>query len=174
MFTLLVFSRMNTSSRINTIVPATRLLKATLVRVRSRARRRSRSSGVGPAAGATAAAPAAAGVSVSTAGGGFAACSLGGSAIVPLLPDCRADESCRAGTGSAAAAHRRRPDALLAGREDAVRIDGVLDLLVEAALRVVGPAVLLLCEVHEVEVRAVLAVALLRRLAHEQLAGVVG
>ena len=68
----------------------------------------------------------------------------------------------------------RRPDPLLARREDAVRVQRVLDRLGEAPVGVVVEAVLVGGEVHEVQVRAVLAVALLGRLAHEPLRDVVG
>ena len=71
-------------------------------------------------------------------------------------------------------AHRRRPDAVPAGRENAVRVDGVLDRLAETAVGVVAEAVLVRGQIHEVQMRAVLAVAVLGRLAHQQLGRVVG
>src|SRR5215213_3843991 len=67
------------------------------------------------------------------------------------------------GVGGALVAEMLRPDALLARREDPVGIQRVLDGLVEPPLGVVAEGVLLRREVHEVQVRAVLAVALLRR-----------
>src|SRR5204862_3976742 len=65
-------------------------------------------------------------------------------------------------------AQRRRPDPVPAGREDAVRVDGVLDRLAEPAVGVIVERVLVGGEVHEVEVGAILAVALLRGLLDEQ------
>src|SRR5690242_17008358 len=57
------------------------------------------------------------------------------------------------------------PDALLAGREDPVRVERVLQAAVEAGERAVAPRVLLGDEVHEREMRAVDAVAGLGRRA---------
>ena len=76
--------------------------------------------------------------------------------------------------GPVAVAHPLRPDPLLAGREDAVGIQRILDRLGEATVGVVVERVLVGGEVHEVQVRAVLAVALLGRLRHEPPGHVVG
>ena len=70
-------------------------------------------------------------------------------------------------------AQRPRPDSLLAGREDAVGVDGVLDRLGEPEVGVVAERVLLGGDVHEVEVGAVLAVPVLRGLLDEEPARVV-
>ena len=97
--------------------------------------------------------------------------------VVPKKLAAAYDERFFAGEplgGPVAVAHRPRPDPLLAGREDAVGIQRVLDRLGEAPVGVVVEAVLVGGEVHEVQVRAVLAVALLGRLAHEPPGHVVG
>src|SRR5256885_8898384 len=59
------------------------------------------------------------------------------------------------------------PDALLARGEDAVRVEGVLQGLVEAALRVVVEVVLLGHQVHVRQVGAVEAVPVTRQLADQ-------
>src|SRR5688572_21148316 len=61
-----------------------------------------------------------------------------------------------------------RPDAALARREDAVRIERILDLLVQAPRGVVVPVVGRGHEVHEGDVGAVLAVALLARVLDQR------
>lgn len=60
-------------------------------------------------------------------------------------------------------AHALRPDPALAGRQDPIRIERILDRLVEAPQRVIIERVFARNEVHERGVRAIFAPAVLRR-----------